>query len=612
MNKRRTVAAEQRTARGTARGASPPAMRTRSKSPARVENSGRDSAPIIRRGRQKKTDTPSEEISSSSQSSTPKKELKKTKKTPTILDDSGDNDNEEVATINTRSTRLASLRKRLTPVNYKLTPTESEGQKRSVSRSVSSLTKEDSEEEAEEVEIVPPSEIQCLGVFSKPLFIIANLVSLLLVPIVLQIAFKGPWSWSKVLADLKSSATYCNTQSGSFFLAFLSGTVLLSFVPIGRYVKLPGSDVEHKFSGLFTAVVILAFLFGLELRGLDSLTAIYNNIDRFLFLSIITNIIIAVALYVRAKRQPPATPNPLATSGRFINDFAAGLEINPRIYNRLDVKSIAYHRSVILILIINVAMLFKNISVPTVATSSGAPIGELIKESYENLVFVIRNSEYNCASLVVSSLLVLYALDLLVFEHHLATSYQINDEGCGAEILYRFATFPFLLSLLPSFLLKQKLSINGYLLGFIAVLFITGLAIKRCSSCLKYHYRMTPSDAKFKGEFVKILIKEIYFIIIYLLDLVTLPTLLNHRLIISRWWSKIRQPSLFGEILLHLALLVPLVVSCNCPAFIGICFIVKYLVVRSIIINRRNAKKYESAWTRYTDTIKYNLLPRVY
>ena len=503
MDNKRTKATESRLGRprlGQLRGASPPASRTRSKSPARLEKDGIDSVPI-KRGRPKKTDTPSEDISSSSQSSTPQKELKKIKKSPTILDDSGDND--EVASINTRSTRLASLRKRLTPINYKITPTPSEDQKRSISRSVSALTKEGSEEEFEddEIDYQQQSDIESLGIFSKPLIVFLLLEALLIVPIVLQLSFKGPWRWARILTDLKNPSTYCSTQAGSFFIAFLSGTILLSFCSIGRIVKLPDSDVHQKFNGLFSAVVILGFLIGLELKGLDSLTAIYNNIDRLMYLSIITNLIFAGALYLRAKRQPPVNPNPYATSGRFIVDFAAGLEVNPRIYDRLEVKTVSYHRSVILILIINIALLFKNVTVPVTEATSGAPIVELIKESYNNLVFIVSNSEYNSASLVISGLLVLYALDLLIFEHHLATSFQIESEGCGAELLLRFATFPFLISFLPRFLLAQKLDVNRYLLAATAAVFILGLIIKRCSNCLKYEYRMHPFDLKFKGEF---------------------------------------------------------------------------------------------------------------
>lgn len=502
MDKRKTKVPESRTSRNAARGISPPASRTRSKSPARIEKSGRDSAAIVRRGRPKKTDT-LEEVSSSSQSSTPKSELKKAKKTPSILDDSGDN--EEVAEINTRSTRLASLRKRLTPVNYKTTPTPYE-EKRSVSRSVSSLTKEDSEEDddyddEDEVEISPqPTPSESLGHFSNPFVVLLLIESLVLLPIILQFSFKAPWKLSKVWTDLKTPATYFDMQSGSFFLAFLSGTVLFSLAPFGRFVTLPGyAHQTLKFNGLFSAIVIIGFLLGLELRGLDSLTAIYNNIDRFLIQSVITNLILAIALYIRAKRQKPTNPNPIATNGKFIVDFAAGLDINPKIYDRIDLKAISYHRSIIMILIINVAILFKNVTIPIIESSSGAPINQLIKETASNFVYIINNSQFNSASLVVSSLLVLYALDILIFEHHLATSFQLNSEGCGAELLLRFATFPFLLSFLPRFLLAQKLNVNCYVLVVVSLVFILGLVLKRCSNCLKYQHRLRPSDAKFKG-----------------------------------------------------------------------------------------------------------------
>lgn len=497
MDRRKNAVKESRTARGTKRGASPPASRTRSKSPARVESSGRDSAAIVvrrgRPGRPKKTDTPLEEISSSSQSSTPQKELQKPKKTPNPLDDSGDN--EEVEQINTRSTRLASLRKRSTPVNYKITPTPSEDQRRSISRSVSALTREGSDSESDDVEIISPR-------VEKPSNFLLTLVlieSLIILPIVLHILHREQWNLPKVVAYLRSSASYCNTQSGSFFLAYLIGTALLSLGSIGRTVKLPGSNEPIKFNGLFSAIVILGLLFGLELKGLDSFSAIYNNIDRFLLQSIITNLALAAVLFFRAKRQPPANPNPLA-NGKWFVRFAAGLEVNPRIYNRLDVKAVSYHRSIIMILILNIALLFKNISLPVVESSNGAPIVQLIQDSYSNLVFIVRNSEYNSASLVISGLLVIYALDALIFEHHLAASYQTNSEGCGAELLLRFATFPFLLSILPRFLLQQKLDINCYLLTAIALVFIVGLVVKRSSNCLKYDYRLKPFDAKFKGK----------------------------------------------------------------------------------------------------------------
>jgi Delta14-sterol reductase (lamin-B receptor) len=489
MDRRKSKMPEKRVARKPGRDESPPASRTRSKSPARDKSSGRNSAAIVKKGRPKKTDTPSDETSSQSSTPVEKKEVKKnTKKTPTIvLDDSGDN--EEVAEINQkRSTRLSTLRKRLTPVNYKVTPTPSQEQ-RSVSRSVSSLTKEDSEDE---VEIVEPE--ADLGVFSKPIAVVLLLELLVFLPIVLQFVYNGRSTIAAVVSDLKSTATYCSVQAGSFIIAFISSTILCHLIPLGRIVSLPKTETSRKFNGIISAAVIVLFLVGLELRGLDSLTAIYKNLNQFLFLNIEINLLIALLLYIRARRQSKVK------KGRVIVDFSNGLEVNPTLFGKIDVKSVAYVRSITLLLVINIALLYKNVSVPVVESSSGLPIGELIKETFANFVFVLRNAEYNCAALVVSSLLVLYALDALIFEHHLAASYQLNREGCGAELLLRFATFPFLVSFLPRFLLDKKVEVNCYLSALVAVVFVAGLIIKRCSNCLKYEYRLKPTDAKFKGK----------------------------------------------------------------------------------------------------------------
>lgn len=507
MEKRTTKRApHSRTTRGITRSSPPPAARTRSKSPARITRSPARDKP--KRGRPKKNDTPTEDISSSSQSSTPVNNINRKK--IIIVEDS--DDSEEVVTINTRTTRLASMRNRLTPtkIENNATPSE-EASRRSMSRSVSSLTKEESDEDDDEENF--DDEVEILT--EKPLEVKENfggnvgsgilLALFIILPIILQYCYKnqGDLNWSNIASDLKNPLTYCNSQAGYFFLAFLSSSFLLTTVPIGRMVTIRSNDgySYFKFTGFFNAFIILGFLFALEHRGLDLLSAIYNNIDQFLYLSIIVALLFAGANYIKSRANRPQELNPYGRSGKFLIDFFAGAEINPKLFNTFDLKSISYHHSIILILLFNVVMLFKNVTLPIVeSASNGAPIGELIRQTYQNTVLIFTNSEYNNASFVVSGLLVCYALDLLIFEHHLTSSFELNQEACGAELLLRYATFPFLLSFLPRFLLKEQLQINTGVLITIAIVFIAGLAIKRGSNKLKYEYRMNPSDPKFKGE----------------------------------------------------------------------------------------------------------------
>jgi Delta14-sterol reductase (lamin-B receptor) len=582
----------------------PPASRTRSKSPARIE---------VRKGRKpKKTD--SEEISSSSQSSTPVKN--KSKKEKIVLDDSSAN--EEVADINTRNTRLSTLRKRLTPVSYKNTPTPSDDIKRSISRNTSSLTKEDSDEE-EEDEILPKKRVvtENLGIFTRPYTNAILLIQFVSIPILLSLILNGKWTLSSIIGELKNPATYCSVQALSFILAIHCGICLISLLPIGRIVTLPDSEYQLKFNGILSAIVIVGFLLILEVRNLDALTAIYNNIDRLLVLSTIKGLYVALESFLIAKYRPSSEENKYGKSGKLIVDYVAGRELNPKLLGKFDIKQINYNESIIYLLLINITLLFKNITLPEIETAHEAsPINELIKHTYNNFVYVVKNSEYNATAFVVSGLLILYALDILIYEHHLATSFQINSEGCGAEILLRFATFPFLISFLPRFLLAKNVVINNYILALVSIIFVMGLIVKRSSNCLKYEYRMHPANDKFKGKKIKLLFHSgtlvSFFCCFYFVDLATLPTFQNRRLIISKLWSRVRQPNLLGEIVIHLALLIVLAFKFDCASFFGIFFIVKYLVYRSIGINRKNAIKYESSWQRYTSAVKYNLLPRVY
>lgn len=496
MDKKRAKVAEARSGRGAKRGDSPPpAARTRSKSPARVEKSGRDSAAIKKVAkRPKKPDTPSEE--SSSQSSTPKKTARKSKTSPVIiLDDSADND--EVAEINEKRT----LRKRKTPVSYKNTPTPHGEDRRSISRSVSRLTAKESDEEAEKPKTcrlimswLCPKAFIC-----SPLFTLSYLI---LLPIVLRICFKDTLTLARLVATLTSRVAFCNAISGYLFVAFLSGTTLIALVPLYRTVKLPRSkDDVFKFNGLLVAAAVIAVIIGFEIQGSDVLKAVLVNIDRLLFLSIVANLLISIIVYVYARRYGVDEENSECT-GAVVSDFARGLDINPVVFkDRLNLKSLVYVRSSILVLVINIALICRNVSLPTVSLAPGLPIGELIKETFSNAIFIVQNAQYNPTSLVISGLLAFYALDLLVFEHHRAVSYDVQSDGFGAIYILRHATYPFLLSFLPRFVLAENIRAHPAVLAVIVLIFVAGWVLKRCSNSLRYHYRINPKNPKYKSEF---------------------------------------------------------------------------------------------------------------
>lgn len=511
----------------------PTARVTRSKSPARVVRPRASPSRVIksveeptRATRRRTVYVKSDDVSdSSSQSSTPKPttpkivldkvkpskentKFMKTVKTKEVLDDSADN---EVGKINSRSTRskIQKLLDRLTPASDSPilvgTPTPSK------SRSVSVVQEKEEisdEEEFQELPITANEFDECGGRIGS----LVHLVVVALLPISLYYCAKAgsSCSWANIWEDLKNPYTFCNNQSGWLLTALMSSVWLLTCVPVGKVVKVQNDDglQNYKFTGFFSAFVVLSFLFGLEYYNLDVFSAIYNNIDRFLYMNVQIAFLLATLCYLKVKYYP-ASVNPYGNSGKFLIDFFAGREINPKLFNLFDIKAIAYHQAVIFILILNVVFIFKNLTFPELpaienpeAPETNVTVLDFIHQSYENGMFCLKNVEFNKISFMVSLLLSIYALDSLIFEHHLTYSFELTQEGCGASLFLRYATFPFLLALLPRFLLEQQLEISCWTSFAVAVVFAAGLIIKRGSSSLKYNFRLHPYDLKFKGEFL--------------------------------------------------------------------------------------------------------------
>lgn len=438
----------------------------------------------------------------------------------TATDDSG-TDKEVAQVLNNRRTRLARLMERFTPTPSKDspvivdTPTPSEGNT-SKSRSTSVLKEkefsdsEESELPSRKTPVSQPSDIldECGGNIGSVVHLI--LVTVLPLALFYHCRNGGNWSFKNLWEDLKNPYTYCNNQSGSILTAFTKSTWLLSLLPIGRYVTVQTDNGPEtfKFNGLVTAFVIVLALFGFEYYELDIFSAIYDNIDRLLYMNVLNALLLSLICFLHTKYSKSADRNPYGSTNKFLVDFFSGTEINPKFFKYFNVKAIVYHQAVIFTLMFNICFLYKNISFPTKpsdidfdeeAEILAVPWTEAVKQTFESFLFYLQNAEFNKLALVVSSLLSLYSLDSLFYEHHLSNSFELNQQGTGASLLLRHATFPFCLALLPKFLLEQQLDVSCWLSCGVAVLFLTGLVIKRFSTCLKYNYRLNPYDQKYKG-----------------------------------------------------------------------------------------------------------------
>lgn len=281
----------------------------------------------------------------------------------------------------------------------------------------------------------------------------------------------------------------------SWFVCALS---LIPFLGVKRQSAQAASgggdaSAPHYFNGFATASVAIAGLSVVEYYlKYPIYTLLYKNYQQFCFVSFICALLLSILLFIRSKYVPVTAWNPYAKSGRLIGDLFIGREINPRFFNRIDVK--LTHRRVALIatLIINVIFLTRNIKFAAAPAAVEAPL-----TSIEIALQFIQSIRLDPVAAAVSILIILNVLDALIFEHHLVGTFELQNEGVGAQLLLQYAAYPIWSSLFAKFALQHKISdVPNWLLGLLCALYVSGLLFKRLASELKYHYQVYPNSAR--------------------------------------------------------------------------------------------------------------------
>lgn len=393
------------------------------------------------------------------------------------------------------------------------------------------------------------------------------------------------------LDEFKTLSTYFNREIGVIFLLFTWGIALVSTLPIGKAVKIVDEvrgQQSYTFTGLSCAFFAgLGFFVAEYCYKYPLISTISKGYNQLLVISLVYAFVTAGLAFFKSRYVPQVNWNPYAKTGSFLSDFFMGREINPLSFNTVNLKLVHYHISIVLALMFNSIILYRNVHFPTLPA-------EVELSLLEKLTFTVKNLEFEATPVLAASLTVLYLLDLLSYEHHLTHSFDLQSEGFGAMLLLRYAVFPFTLTLLPKYVAAHKLSdVPAWALALVALIALTGLVIKRSSNRLKHQYRLNPLGEKF-------------------IDLETLPTFQGRRLLVAKLWGRVRQPNYVGDILQNIALLPLLYWRFAWPPLLAVLFTVVLLVHRANRVNDRNAKKYNSAWQRYCSTVRYMLVPKVY
>lgn len=90
-----------------------------------------------------------------------------------------------------------------------------------------------------------------------------------------------------------------------------------------------------------------------------------------------------------------------------------------------------------------------------------------------------------------------------------------------------------------------------------------------------------------------------------------MPTVLGKKLLCGGLWGWVRHPNYVGDILMYWAWVIPCGFSHWVPFVAPVCSGLS-LIHRVRRDNERCRLRYGSSWDRYTQKVKYYLVPRIY
>lgn len=307
-------------------------------------------------------------------------------------------------------------------------------------------------------------------------------------------------SWVR-LEKLKEVSTFVNLESCYLYFGFSWAMFLVSAIPLGRVVSICSDrgPIQYTFNGIASGIFGLAALFIAEYLKYPAMKMLYRNYQQLAFLSIVYALTLAGWCYVRSKWQSPLQWNSYAKSERFWADYFIGREINPRWFELIDIKLAHYRVALVGALLLNSIFAYKTMKF------TALPLGEdgnVTLTVSEVVVFAYHHVKFDAYTLLVSGLACVYLIDLLLNEHHLTSSFELQGEGVGAMLLLRYAIFPFAMSILSKYAFDHKLSalLPKWVYYLVAVLFLVGVILKRRSNKLKYEYRLYPGNPKFSSK----------------------------------------------------------------------------------------------------------------
>ncbi|MYA28710.1 MAG: DUF1295 domain-containing protein [Nitrospira sp. SB0666_bin_27] len=347
-------------------------------------------------------------------------------------------------------------------------------------------------------------------------------------------------------------------EAAAMVAGFVGVLFLGSMLLPGRRVtgpKVEGQSTTYTLNGLalFLMTVIVACL--AQVSGLFSLSVLHTH---FVALFVVTNIFafaLSGWLYWRGAKPREASPGPW-------QGFFFGVELNPAWFG-VDLKLFSYRPSLIALALFNASF-----AIAQYETYGGLTLAMAL---YQIFTF-------------------LYVLNYFQFEHGMIHTWDIVSERFGWMLIWGdYVLVPFFYCLAGWWLVHAPGSLSPVAAVALVLLFAFGFWIFRGANQQKHRFKRDP-QAVIWGQPARSL---------------------DGRLLVSGFWGIGRHLNYTGEICIYLAFTLTTGFASWVPYLLP-AWLAGLLWHRSRRDEHRCRAKYGELWERYTQRVRFSMLPFVY
>uniref|UniRef100_A0A2S2NHJ1 Lamin-B receptor n=1 Tax=Schizaphis graminum TaxID=13262 RepID=A0A2S2NHJ1_SCHGA len=394
-----------------------------------------------------------------------------------------------------------------------------------------------------------------------------NIILTILLPflvILAKIAIKAKGNLIPFPRGYLRLANYYDQDVFIWTAAIVLLQLFISLVPLAKKSKALLDDNYkynyYRFSGFLNLIIAALIVLAMDYYKCPIhfiLEIVTKKTVPHIVASVLYTFIISLILYIKGKYTNQIDK---FDSLNFVQKLFIGTTNNPTL-GPINIKLAFYRYSILMTILFN---------------------SLVINESLKNAI--------NINLYFVAGLQIFYALDKLIFEFNLLSSFYLQKEKDGYWTILQLFLQPIINFLPIQILLSNNLPVNYIILSISSIIFLFGYIFQRYSDFTKYKHEVNSSFV-YRSSSV--------------------------RIIADGFWSYIRYPNYTGTIIVHLALILPIIepnlssLQTSWPVLLYPLYYIITLSHKCVRISTYSRLQNGVTWDcQYTT--KWNLIPKIF